>query len=31
MTESVEAFAARARDWLAQNLPRVDPARPPLG
>jgi alkylation response protein AidB-like acyl-CoA dehydrogenase len=31
MTESVEAFAARARTWLAENMPRVDPARPPLG
>ncbi len=30
MTESVEAFAARAREWLAQNMPRLDPARPPL-
>lgn len=31
MTESVEAFAARARAWLAKNMPQVDPVRPPLG
>jgi alkylation response protein AidB-like acyl-CoA dehydrogenase len=31
MTESVEAFATRARAWLADNMPQVDPARPPLG
>ncbi|HWT48401.1 MAG TPA: acyl-CoA dehydrogenase, partial [Mycobacterium sp.] len=31
MTESVDAFATRARAWLAENMPRVDPARPPLG
>jgi alkylation response protein AidB-like acyl-CoA dehydrogenase len=31
MTESVEAFAARARTWLAENMPRVDPAGPPPG
>jgi alkylation response protein AidB-like acyl-CoA dehydrogenase len=30
MTESVEAFAARARAWLAENMPRLDPAKPPL-
>jgi alkylation response protein AidB-like acyl-CoA dehydrogenase len=30
MTESVEAFAARAREWLALTMPRLDPARPPL-
>jgi alkylation response protein AidB-like acyl-CoA dehydrogenase len=30
MTESVEAFATRARAWLAENMPRLDPARPPL-
>ena len=30
MTESVEAFAARARAWLAENMPRLDPANPPL-
>jgi len=28
-TESVEAFAARARDWLADNMPRVDLDSPP--
>jgi alkylation response protein AidB-like acyl-CoA dehydrogenase len=27
--ESVEQFAARAGEWLAQNMPRVDPADPP--
>lgn len=31
MTESVDAFATRARAWLAENMPRVDPARPRLG
>ncbi len=31
MTESVEAFAARARTWLAENMPRVDPTGPPPG
>ncbi|BBZ41737.1 acyl-CoA dehydrogenase family protein [Mycobacterium conspicuum] len=31
MTESVEAFAARARAWLAENMPRLDPAGPPVG
>jgi alkylation response protein AidB-like acyl-CoA dehydrogenase len=31
MTESVEAFAARARTWLAENMPRVDPSGPPPG
>ncbi len=31
MTESVEAFAARARTWLAENMPRVDPAGPSPG
>jgi alkylation response protein AidB-like acyl-CoA dehydrogenase len=25
MTESVEAFRARARDWLADTMPRLDP------
>jgi alkylation response protein AidB-like acyl-CoA dehydrogenase len=29
MTESVEAFAARAREWLADNMPRVDLDNPP--
>jgi alkylation response protein AidB-like acyl-CoA dehydrogenase len=28
-TESVAEFAARARVWLAANMPRVDPANPP--
>jgi alkylation response protein AidB-like acyl-CoA dehydrogenase len=28
-TESVEQFRARARSWLAQNMPRIDPANPP--
>lgn len=28
-TESVAEFAERARTWLAQNMPRVDPANPP--
>ena len=28
-TESVEEFAARARAWLAENMPRIDPANPP--
>ncbi|WP_102141101.1 acyl-CoA dehydrogenase family protein [Mycobacterium hubeiense] len=28
-TESVEDFAARARAWLAENMPRIDPANPP--
>ncbi|MGE2728049.1 acyl-CoA dehydrogenase family protein [Mycolicibacterium vaccae] len=29
-TESVEEFAARARAWLAENMPRVDPEHPPF-
>ncbi|BBX16876.1 acyl-CoA dehydrogenase [Mycolicibacterium duvalii] len=29
-TESVEEFAARARAWLAENMPRIDPERPPF-
>jgi hypothetical protein len=29
-TESVEDFAARARAWLAENMPRVDPDNPPF-
>jgi len=29
MTESVDAFAARARGWLADNMPRLDPDNPP--
>ncbi|TVS88754.1 acyl-CoA dehydrogenase family protein [Mycobacterium helveticum] len=28
-TESVAAFAARARAWLAENMPAIDPACPP--
>jgi alkylation response protein AidB-like acyl-CoA dehydrogenase len=28
-TESVEDFAARARAWLADNMPRIDPDNPP--
>ncbi|WP_029116920.1 acyl-CoA dehydrogenase family protein [Mycobacterium sp. URHB0044] len=28
-TETVAEFAARARVWLAANMPRVDPANPP--
>lgn len=28
-SESVEEFAARARVWLADNMPRVDPGNPP--
>jgi len=27
--ESVEQFRARARAWLADNMPRIDPASPP--
>ncbi|WP_192887005.1 acyl-CoA dehydrogenase family protein [Mycobacterium sp. MFM001] len=29
MTESVDQFRARARAWLADNMPRIDPASPP--
>ncbi|KWX66174.1 hypothetical protein ASJ79_26415 [Mycobacterium sp. NAZ190054] len=28
--ESVDEFAARARTWLAQNMPSVDPDDPPF-
>jgi alkylation response protein AidB-like acyl-CoA dehydrogenase len=28
-TESVDEFAARARTWLADNMPRLDPDNPP--
>ena len=28
-TESVEEFASRARKWLAENMPLVDPGNPP--
>ncbi|MGH3968110.1 MAG: acyl-CoA dehydrogenase family protein [Mycobacterium sp.] len=27
--ESVDQFRARARSWLADNMPRIDPASPP--
>ncbi|MBX7434052.1 acyl-CoA dehydrogenase family protein [Mycobacterium sp. Y57] len=29
-TESVDEFAARARAWLAENMPRIDPGDPPF-
>lgn len=29
VSESVEQFRVRARDWLADNMPRIDPAAPP--
>ncbi len=29
MTETVEQFAARARAWLADNMPVIDPESPP--
>jgi alkylation response protein AidB-like acyl-CoA dehydrogenase len=29
-TESVEQFKARARSWLSQNMPRIDPGNPPV-
>jgi alkylation response protein AidB-like acyl-CoA dehydrogenase len=28
-TESVTAFAERARNWLAETMPRIDPQNPP--
>lgn len=28
-TESVEEFASRARKWLAENMPSIDPDNPP--
>lgn len=28
--ETVEQFAARARSWLAENMPRIDPDHPPF-
>jgi alkylation response protein AidB-like acyl-CoA dehydrogenase len=28
--ESVQEFAARARTWLAENMPRIDPSKPPF-
>ncbi|WP_099022040.1 acyl-CoA dehydrogenase family protein [Mycolicibacterium palauense] len=30
ITESVAEFAARARAWLADNMPRIDPENPPF-
>ena len=29
-TESVADFGARARTWLAENMPRIDPTNPPF-
>ncbi len=29
-TESVEEFALRARTWLAENMPPIDPENPPF-
>jgi alkylation response protein AidB-like acyl-CoA dehydrogenase len=29
-TESVHDFAARARTWLAENMPQIDPDNPPF-
>lgn len=29
-TESVEEFALRARTWLAENMPSIDPDNPPF-
>ncbi|MGA5540715.1 acyl-CoA dehydrogenase family protein [Mycobacterium sp. NPDC051198] len=29
-TESVEQFALRARTWLAENMPPIDPGNPPF-
>lgn len=29
ITETVEEFTARATTWLAENMPRIDPANPP--
>lgn len=29
-TETVAEFAARARTWLAENMPRIDPDNPPF-
>ncbi len=29
-TETVEEFAARARTWLAENMPPIDPDDPPM-
>ena len=30
-TETVDEFAARARTWLADNMPPIDPDDPPPG
>ncbi|WP_199253387.1 acyl-CoA dehydrogenase family protein [Mycolicibacterium mengxianglii] len=30
ISESVQEFAARARTWLAENMPRIDPDKPPF-
>jgi alkylation response protein AidB-like acyl-CoA dehydrogenase len=30
MTETVAAFTARARAWLAAGMPRIDPGNPPV-
>ena len=30
-TESVAEFAARARAWLAENMPPIDPGQPAAG
>ena len=27
--ESIDDFRARARAWLAENMPPIDPAHPP--
>ncbi len=29
-TESVAEFRARARSWLAENMPKIDPTNPPV-
>ncbi len=29
-TETVDEFAARARTWLADNMPPIDPDDPPV-
>ena len=28
-TESVDEFASRARKWLSENMPSIDPTNPP--
>lgn len=30
ITESIADFATRARTWLAENMPRIDPENPPF-